>query len=115
MQNLLVDYLKLLLVLGGIVILAYALLRYWLPKLQNLSPQGSGPIQVVARMPLEPRKNLYIVKAGSEYLLLGTADNSVHMLSGLNADQVESMVTQTTSRPTAPPEFLTVLRRLKRS
>lgn len=116
MQNLLTDYIKLMLVLAGIVALAYAALRYWLPKLSSFGPQASGPIQVVARLPLEPRKNLYIVKAGSEYLLIGTAENSVHMLSGLAGETLEGLVSSAQAKTeAAPQEFLTVLRRLRRS
>ena len=115
MQNLLADYLKLMLVLAGIIALAYAALRYWLPKISGLQQSAKGPIQVVARMPLEPRKNLYIIKAGSEYLLVGTAENSVHMISALQADALEGYASAAISPDAAPSEFLTILRRLKRS
>jgi flagellar protein FliO/FliZ len=115
MQNLVVDYLKLMLVLAGVVALAWAVLRFWLPRISRLGPQATGPIQVVARMPLEPRKNLYIVKAGSEYLLIGTADNSVHMLSGLKAETLEGLLTSADKPGVVAPDFLGVLRRLKRS
>jgi flagellar protein FliO/FliZ len=97
------------------VALAYAALRYWLPKLSGWQQRSGGPIQVIARMPLEPRKNLYIVKAGSEYLLVGTAENSVHMISALQADALEAYAAAAARPETAPPEFLSVLRRLKRS
>ena len=113
MQNLLVDYLKLLLVLAGIVVLAYAALRYWLPKLSSLQYKASGPIQVIARMPLEPRKNLYVIKAGAEYLLIGTAENSVHMISALDAGAIAGF--QTAAAAPAAPDFPAILRRLKRS
>ena len=115
MQNLLADYLKLMLVLAGIVALAYAALRFWLPKISGLQQRANGPIQVIARMPLEPRKNLYIIKAGSEYLLVGTAENSVHMISALQADALEGYATTAVKADAAPADFLTVLRRLKRS
>jgi len=115
MPNLLADYLKLMLVLAGIVALAYATLRYWLPKLSGLQRQSDGPIQVVARMPLEPRKNLYIIKAGAEYLLVGTAENSVHMISALQPDALEGYAAAAAKPDAVPSEFLTVLRRLKRS
>lgn len=114
-QSLVADYLKLMLVLAGIIALTYAVLRYWLPRLSGLRSQGSGPIQVVARLPLEPRKNLYIVKAGAGYLLIGTAENSVHMLSTLQPDTIEGLITAAARTESAPPEFLTLLRRLKRS
>ena len=109
------DYLKLMLVLAGIIALTYAILRYWLPKLSALRSPGSGPIQVVARLPLEPRKNLYIIKAGAGYLLIGTAENSVHMLSTLQPEAIEELCASPARTESAPPEFLTLLRRLKRS
>ena len=119
MQNLLADYLKLMLVLAGIVALAYATLRFWLPKLSGFQgqPKGPGqlPIQVVARLPLEPRKNLYIIKAGAEYLLVGTAENSVHMISALQPEALDGYAAAAAKQDGAGSEFLTVLRRLKRS
>jgi flagellar biogenesis protein FliO len=115
MQNLLADYVKLMLVLAGIVALAYAALRLWLPKLSGLQQQAKGPIQVLARMPLEPRKNLYIIKAGADYLLVGTAENSVHMISPLQAEALAGYAEAAVKPDTAAPDFLTVLRRLKRS
>ena len=119
MQNLLADYVKLMLVLAGIVALAYATLRFWLPRLSGLQQMPKGPIQVVARLPLEPRKNLYIVKAGSEYLLVGTAENSVHMISALQPEALEGYAPadkHDAAKPDAArPDFLAVLRRLKRS
>ena len=115
MPNLLADYLKLMLVLAGIVALGFAVLRYGLPRMAGLGQRASGPIQVVARLGLEPRKNLYIVKAGSEYLLIGTAENSVHMLSGLQADALEGVAPAGARADAVAPDFLTVLRRLKRT
>ena len=60
------EILKVLLMLGGVVALAWAMLRFWLPKVGGLRAMRGDLIEVVARQPLEARKTLYVVRAGSQ-------------------------------------------------
>jgi flagellar biogenesis protein FliO len=77
-------------VLAGFVLLAaYVILR---GRLQRLRQPGGGPIHVSARFMLEPRKNLYVVKAGTEYMLLGTSERGIHFLTELDGDGVEGIL-----------------------
>jgi flagellar biosynthetic protein FliO len=78
------DYAKILLALGVMVAAAWAFLRYVAPRIPSLGVGGAaGPIRVLARYPLEPRKTLYVVRVGEETLLIGAADNSIAMLKAL--------------------------------
>ena len=53
------QYIEVLLGLGGVLVLAYVTLRIGLPWLFRARNQGSGPIEVLARYFLEPKKALY--------------------------------------------------------
>src|SRR5689334_8891331 len=86
--------LELVLVLIGILVLAYVVLRYVLPKLYGTEQLRSGPMTVVARYSLEPRKNLYIVQVGKEYFLVGTSETNVQFLTSLESATVETALAQ---------------------
>jgi flagellar biogenesis protein FliO len=81
------DYARMMLVLLGISALAIAAVRFWIPKFTVWNKTTKGPIEVCARMPLEPRRTLYIVKAANSYMLLATSEAGVQHLSSLNTDQ----------------------------
>jgi flagellar protein FliO/FliZ len=106
------DYVRLLFVLGAVLLLAWAAVRLLAPRVSGMRQVSAGPMRVVARMPLEPRKNLYIVKAGASYYLLGTSESGVHHLASLDPEAVGP-------EPEKPPgpenEFARLLRGLRSS
>jgi flagellar biogenesis protein FliO len=79
------EYLKTLSVLAGICILAMAAAKLLAPRLRTTLP-GAKRIRILATQPLEPRKTLYIVKAGDAAVLLATSGNAVHFLTRLEGD-----------------------------
>src|SRR5687767_737934 len=81
------DYIKFLFVLGGILILTYVAVRFWMPRIIGMKNPLSGPIRIVARFPLEPKKNLYIVKTGPEFFFIGTSEDKIHYLTSLDPDK----------------------------
>ena len=109
----LVDYVKLILTLALVLVLAFVGLRFWLPRITGLRNIASGPIRVVARYPLEPRKNLYIVRAGGGYFMVGTSETGVHYLNSLDSSQVEASLAQ--EEPAGSNEFGNLLKAFKRS
>jgi len=84
------EYFKVIAILGGIVLFALFAVRSWLPKLTGASAGTGGPLSVAWRMILEPRKTLYIVRAGSAYVLLASSDSGVQFLTSLDAGSVEA-------------------------
>jgi len=86
------DYIKLLLVLCGILVLAYLTIRHLIPRIIGMQTSGSGPIQVLARFPLEPKKTLYAVRAGSDVLLIGSSESGLQFLKELDPAEFESAV-----------------------
>ena len=84
------DYLRVLLVLGAVLLLAYLGVRHLLPKFLGMRQTASGPLQILARLPLEPGKNIYVIRAGSVCFLVGTSAAGMHYLTMLEGDAVES-------------------------
>ena len=107
------DYVKLLLVLGGVLLLAYVSLRFWLPKFSGLRAAPSGPIQVVGRLALEPKKTLFVVKTGPDFFLIGTSESEIHYLTALDA---EALAAQAAAPPAAPgTDFRQLLGKFRRT
>jgi flagellar biosynthetic protein FliO len=107
--------LRLVLVLAGILILAFFVLRFAIPRFFGVDNFRTGPITVVARYSLEPRKSLYIVQVGTEFFLVGTSETNVQFLTSLDAGKVESALAQSNLKPPEGSEFARLLRGLKRS
>lgn len=78
-----VDYVKSLLVLAGICMLAMGAAKVVLPRLRT-KLSGAGPIRVLATHPLEPKKTLYVVRAGNTAILLATSGTAVHFMTKLD-------------------------------
>lgn len=74
------DYLKTMVILAVICLLALGALKFLRPRLQA-SAGSSGGIRVLARQSLEPRKNLYVVRAGHTTMLIATSGESVHFMT----------------------------------
>lgn len=112
-NNEIFDYLKMIVVLAGILVLAFLIIRFWLPKFVGLKGLSSGPIRIAARFSLEPRKNLYIVEAASEYFLVGTSEDGIHFLTALNSERSEAALEQA-AKPKQEAEFSKFVRAFRR-
>jgi flagellar protein FliO/FliZ len=92
--GLLLDLLRSLLALAGVCLLAWLSLR-WLSR-RGLGRAAIGPaasLRVLQRLPLEPRKNLYLVQMGKRVLLIGTGDGGApSLLAELERTALESEV-----------------------
>jgi flagellar biogenesis protein FliO len=86
------DFLRVMAILGGIVALAWAGLRFLLPKVGGLRTMRGDLIEVVARQPLEARKTLYVVRAGSRHLLLASSGDAVTLLQEVEIERHEHSV-----------------------
>jgi flagellar biogenesis protein FliO len=104
------EYVKTLSVLIGICILAMTAARLVTRRLRAAVP-GAELIRVMASRPLEPRKTLYVVKAGDTAVLLATSGNAVHFLTTLE-DGASLDAVQTTERNSdaSAPAFRNITR-----
>jgi flagellar biosynthetic protein FliO len=73
--------------LGVVCVVAWVSLRF-------LGRRGfgraNGPIKVVARCPLEPRRALYVVETAGRCFLIGVGDGPMTMLAELGAEAVKA-------------------------
>ncbi len=76
-------FLKTLLALGFILLLAYLTLSKGVGKLVARSQQGKD-IKVVERIGLDQRKSLFLVEVDGRRLLIGTSDNGMTTLADLS-------------------------------
>ena len=86
------QYIQVLLALAGVLILAYLTLRVGLPRMFGMRTSANGPIQVLARYPLEPKKTLYLIKTGSQIFLIGTSESQVEYLTTVAPENVDEIV-----------------------
>ena len=89
------EYLKVIAILATIIALAFVALRFWLPKWTAIRGTVAGPMSVACRLTLEPRKTLYVVRAGSDYVMLAASDAGVQFLLSLDADEIETALAGT--------------------
>ncbi len=109
-----VQYVEVLLGLAGVLVLAYLTLRIGLPWFFQTRGQNNGPIEVVARHALEPRKALYLVKAGSQMFLVGTAENQVQYLTSITDENAVEIARSVEQKETPQRDFRQLLSRVQR-
>ena len=86
------DLVRVIFILCAVLLLVYVAVRHWMPRLTGLKNLETSPIQVLARTPLEPKKNLYLLKVGSEILLVGTSEDHLHFLKALDPETVSPLI-----------------------
>lgn len=86
-----------LLVLGAVCIAAFVAVRLFGRLLSAGRARGTHLMDVVARVPLEPRRSLYVVEVAGKTLLVGTSEMGLSVLSELDSSAVRSRVE---TRPT---------------
>jgi hypothetical protein len=109
-----IEYVKLVATLVAVVVFGVFVLRVWAPRLSRASATGTGPLQIIWRMNLEPRKTLYVVRAGSGYLLLAASEAGVEFLIDLNAAEIESVIQAPSGRTVTGSGFSALMRSLRR-
>lgn len=74
-------------VVAVICVLAFVVVRLWgrggLGLGGGTRRKRGGLLEVIARQPLEPRRSLYVVRAGTRTLLVGTSELGVTLLTEL--------------------------------
>ncbi len=113
MNTPIIQYFEVLLALGGVLALAYATLKVGLPRIFGMRTPGTGPIKVVARYTLEPRKTLYLVQAGSQVFLLGTSDNQIQHLTALTDENAAEILQSARNEEPPHKDFRALLNRFQ--
>ena len=92
-----------LLVLGAVCVAAFVAVRVFGRIIATGRSRGAHLMDVVARVPLEPRRSLYVVEVAGKTLLVGTSEMGLSVLSELDAQEVAA-------RKQATPSFGEVVR-----
>src|SRR3569623_832997 len=83
-----------LVVLGVVCVAAFVAVRVFGRLLAGGRARGAHLRDVVARVPLEPRRSLYVVEVAGKTLLVGTSEMGLNVLSELDGDAVRSRVVE---------------------
>lgn len=76
-------FLRMLLILGGLLVASVLLLKFGLPLLMRRRFRaGTGLIEVVEAHPLEARKTIYLLRVDRQYYLVGSCDGQLTTLAG---------------------------------
>jgi len=81
-----------LLVLGGVCVAAFVVVRVVGRVLATGRSRGVHVLDVVARLPLEPRRSLYVIEVAGKTLLVGTSEMGLSLLSELDGGEVRARV-----------------------
>ncbi|MBI2346367.1 MAG: FliO/MopB family protein [Deltaproteobacteria bacterium] len=82
-------FIKMMAVLAAICVGAVLVLRYVVPRLPiGRRMARSQQLQVLTRVPLGGRRDLWLVRVGQRYFLLGAGDPGVRCLAELSASDV---------------------------
>jgi flagellar biogenesis protein FliO len=93
-----IGYVKFVLVLGALLCLTYVLAQLVSRRLSLLRGRsGGGVLAIVDRMNLEPRRTVYVVRAGSQYLAVASSEHGVHLLTRLEPAGIPEPATQAAS------------------
>ena len=93
-------------VLGLVLMIVWLSLNFGLRRLIGLKgPMGGGQsvVTVLERIPLDQKRALFVVKAAGEYLLLGSGEGNLSLVSKLDAAEVEKLMQKPQGGPVLSP------------
>jgi flagellar protein FliO/FliZ len=83
-----------LVVLGGICVAAFMVVRLAGRFLATGRSRGTHLLDVVARLALEPKRSLYVVEVAGKTLLVGTSEMGLSLLAELDGGEVRARVVE---------------------
>jgi flagellar biogenesis protein FliO len=83
-----------LVVLGGVCVAGFLVVRFLGRFLATGRTRGAHLLDVVARVPLEPRRSLYVVDVAGKTLLVGTSEMGLSVLTELDRAEVRARVVE---------------------
>lgn len=88
-------FIKMLLVLAIVSIIAVLLLKYAVPRIGPLKAfQKSKYFSVLGRFVLEPKRSLYLVNVGKRYLVIGVSDSAINLITEISKEEAEGGAVQ---------------------
>lgn len=81
------SFFQLILSLAVVCGLIYLTFRVILPKLSGFQ-SGANVIKIVEKIQLDAKKQLCVIEVGGRWMLIGTSENMVSLISELNETEV---------------------------
>lgn len=97
---------QLVIVVVGVCLLAYLILRFGVKRFLVPDSTEEGAMEVVARLPLEPRRSVVVVRVGSRHIIVGSSENGLSSLGELSDEELHYF-----DREPAMSPFAKLLRR----
>ncbi len=99
--------------LGLVIALTYLSLNFGLRRMMGLKggpfAGRAGLVTVIERVPLDPKRSMFVVKAAGEYLLVGGGED-LQLIAKLDPEAVERHEREQQNRP--PPQLSPFLQKL---
>jgi len=106
------DFIKMILVLICVVAAIYGLFRI-LRKMSGQKYPQNSVMQVVSGLTLPGKKGIYIVRVGKEFYTVGTAENSINLLSHIeDKETIDEIILKQTEAPVVKQSFMDVFSRM---
>ena len=102
------DFLKMVVVLAAVCLLAYLLLGKFLPRVLALNPAmrrsmgaspGHGIIKVVDRLPLDTRRTVFLLEVQGAFYLVGTTEHSMNLISEVDPESLAEPLAESDAGP----------------
>jgi len=103
--------LETLLVLVGVCLLAYVVLRWGVSRLVGGGGTGDGPIEVLARQPLGTDSSILVVRIGPKTLIVGDGESGMTRLGELDDEQADRLAEEAApdaGRDNSTPSWMSV-------
>jgi flagellar protein FliO/FliZ len=87
------NIIRMLAALGVVLALIYIVLNFGLRRLMGARalPIGGAVVSVVQRLPVDAKHSLLVVKAAGEYVLVGSGDAGMSLISKLDGETVDRL------------------------
>jgi flagellar protein FliO/FliZ len=83
-----------LIALGIVVLLIYAILRWAAQKAGVHNPRAMGILHIRDRLSLEPKKSIWIIEIDGHYYLIATHEQGITLLERLDAQSITRQIEQ---------------------
>jgi len=87
------DLVVTLLAFLAVILAAWLAARWLMRRMYGPGAGTGGRLRVVERVPLEPRRTLFLVEAGEKLLLLGSTDHEIRVLGEFTHEQLPAPAT----------------------
>ena len=102
--------LRLVLVLGGVCLLAFVTLKWGLKRFVSPNATPGGGMRVIARLPVEPRRSILVVRVANRVLVLGSTEAGFESLGELGPEEASALESKPSPEPRSFASVMAAIR-----